>query len=213
MTNKTIYIIRHGQTDLNKQGIIQGSGIDADLNDRGRAQGAAFFEAYQHIPFDKVYVSKLRRTYQTVQKFIEAGIPYEKLGGLNELAWGIYEGQTSTAENKGAFLKIMRDWMEGRLDEKLEGGESPNELQAKQKEALEVIMSHPEEENVLICMHGRAMRLFLCLLTGVDLTHMDEFPHQNVILYKVTFDGSQFEIAEFNNSEHLKNLPADLWKK
>ncbi|MEO6523581.1 MAG: histidine phosphatase family protein [Mucilaginibacter sp.] len=207
---KTLYIIRHGQTDLNKQGIIQGSGIDADLNDRGRAQGAAFYETYKNIPFDKVYISNLKRTYQTVQKFIEAGIPYEKLGGLNELAWGIYEGQTSTSENKAAFLKIMRDWMEGRLDEKLQGGESPNELQAKQKQALEVIMSHQEEETVLICMHGRAMRLFLCLLTGVDLTHMDEFPHQNVILYKVTFDGSKFEIAEFNNSNHLKNMAPDL---
>jgi len=210
MIKKTLYIIRHGQTDLNKQGIIQGSGIDASLNDRGRAQGAAFYDMYKHIPFDKVYVSNLQRTYQTVQKFIDAGIPYEKLGGLNELAWGIYEGQTSTQENKAAFLKIMRDWLEGRLDEKLQGGESPNELQAKQKQALEVIMSHPEEKTVLICMHGRALRLFLCLLTGVDLTHMDEFPHQNVILYKVTYDGSKFEIAEFNNSDHLKNLAPDL---
>lgn len=207
---KTLYIIRHGQTDLNKQGIIQGSGIDADLNDRGRSQGAAFYEAYKDVPFDKIYISGLKRTYQTVQKFIDAGIPYEKLTGLNELAWGIYEGQTSTAENKSAFMKIMRDWLEGRLDEKLEGGESPNELQAKQKQALEVIMSHPEEKNVLICMHGRALRLFLCLLTGVSLTHMDEFPHQNVILYKVTYDGSKFEIVEFNNSEHLKNLAPDL---
>jgi broad specificity phosphatase PhoE len=210
MIEKTLYIIRHGQTDLNKQGIIQGSGIDADLNERGRTQGAAFYAAYKNVPFDKIYISGLKRTYQTVQKFIDAGLPYQKLTGLNELAWGIYEGQASTTENKSAFLKIMRDWMEGRLDEKLEGGESPNELQAKQKEALEVIISHPEEKNVLICMHGRAMRLFLCLLTGKSLTHMDEFPHQNVILYKVTYDGSKFEIAEFNNSEHLKNLAPDL---
>jgi broad specificity phosphatase PhoE len=165
---------------------------------------------YKDVPFDKVYISGLIRTQQTVQNFISAGIPYEKLSGLDELAWGIYEGQTSTTENKAAFLKIMRDWLEGKLDEKFEGGESPNELQSRQKEALRVIMSHPEEKTVLICMHGRALRLFLCLLTGVSLTHMDEFPHQNVILYKVTYDGSQFQIAEFNNSEHLKHLAPDL---
>lgn len=210
MIQKTLYIIRHGQTDLNKKGIIQGSGIDADLNERGRNQGAAFYEAYKNVAFDKIYISGLKRTYQTVQKFIDAGSPYQKLTGLNELAWGIYEGQTSTAENKSAFMKIMRDWMEGRLDEKLEGGESPNELQTKQKEALEVIIGHPEEKNVLICMHGRALRLFLCLLTGVSLTNMDQFPHQNVVLYKVTFNGSQFEIVEFNNSDHLKNLGPEL---
>jgi len=210
MIQKTLYIIRHGQTDLNKRGIIQGRGIDADLNDRGRKQGAAFYEAYQDVPFDKIYISSLKRTQQTIQQFIDAGIPYEKLSGLDELAWGIYEGEESTPLNKAAFLKIMRDWLEGKLDEKFEDGESPNELQERQKEALTVIMSHPEESTVLICMHGRAMRLFLCLLTGVSLTHMDEFPHQNVILYKVTYNGSQFEIAEFNNSDHLKYLSPDL---
>jgi probable phosphoglycerate mutase len=210
MIEKTLYIIRHGQTDLNKKGIIQGRGIDSDLNERGRKQGAAFYEAYKDVPFDKIYTSKLKRTQQTVQQFIDKGIPTEKLSGLDELAWGIYEGTTSTPETQAVFMHIMRDWVDGNLDAKFEGGESPNELQARQKEALQVIMSHPEEKTVLICMHGRALRLFLCLLTNVSLTQMDQFPHQNVILYKVTYDGTKFEIAEFNNSEHLKHLSPDL---
>ncbi|RYZ95555.1 MAG: histidine phosphatase family protein, partial [Sphingobacteriaceae bacterium] len=33
---KTLYIVRHGQTDLNKQGIVQGRGMNTDLNDEGR---------------------------------------------------------------------------------------------------------------------------------------------------------------------------------
>jgi broad specificity phosphatase PhoE len=210
MIQKTLYIIRHGQTDLNKQGIIQGRGVDTDLNDAGRKQGTAFFNAYKQVPFDKIYISELKRTQQTIQQFIDMGIPYQKLSGLDELAWGIHEGQPSTAENRAVFLKIMRDWLEGRLDSKFEGGESPNEVQARQKTALAEIMSHPYEKNVLICMHGRAMRLFLCLLTGVPLTKMDEFPHQNVVLYKVTFDGTRFEIVSFNNAEHLQNLAPDL---
>ncbi|EHQ29605.1 histidine phosphatase family protein [Mucilaginibacter paludis] len=210
MIVKTLYIIRHGQTDFNKKGIIQGRGINAELNDRGIIQGKAFYDAYHNVPFDKIYISCLKRTEQTVHEFIEAGIPYDKLSGLDELAWGIYEGQPSTPGNRAAFLQIMREWVDGDLDQKFEGGESPNELQARQKEALNVIMSHPEEKNVLICMHGRAMRLFLCLLTGISLTRMDEFPHQNVVLYKVTYDGNQFEIAEFNNADHLKHLAPDL---
>ncbi len=210
MIKKTLYIIRHGQTDLNKQGIIQGRGIDTELNDEGRKQAALFFEAYKSVPFEKIYTSELKRTQQTVQQFIDLGIPHQKLSGLDELAWGIYEGQPSTSENRAVFLKIMRDWMDGHLDEKFEGGESPNEVLERQKGALSEIMSHPNEETVLICMHGRAMRLFFCLLTGVPLTKMDEFPHQNVVLYKVTYDGSKFEIIDFNNASHLKNLPADL---
>lgn len=204
MTTKTLYIIRHGQTDLNKQGIVQGRGMDTELNAEGKLQASLFYDAYKDIFFDKIYISELRRTQQSVQQFIDKGIPYQKLTGLDELAWGIYEGKASTPETKLAFLKVMRHWTAGDLDKKFEGGESPNEVQARQKEALATIMSHPDEKIVLICMHGRAMRLLMCLLTKQPLTKMDEFPHQNLVLYKVAYDGQNFEIVDFNNSIHLK---------
>ena len=70
-------MIRHGETEYNRQGIVQGSGIDADLNETGRNQAEAFYQKYKDIPFDKVYTSALVRTHQTVEKFIEAGIPHE----------------------------------------------------------------------------------------------------------------------------------------
>jgi broad specificity phosphatase PhoE len=205
MIEKTLYIVRHGQTDLNKQGIVQGRGRDTDLNDEGRRQANQFYEAYKNTPFNKIYISELKRTQQSIQQFIDLGLPYEKLAGLDELAWGIHEGQPATPETKAAFLQLMRDWLDGKLDEKFEGGESPNEVKARQLEALEVIMSHPEEKTVLICMHGRALRLLMCILSNQPLTQMDNFPHQNLVLYKVTYDGSQFEIVEANNAKHLKN--------
>jgi broad specificity phosphatase PhoE len=189
---------------LNKQGIVQGRGMNTDLNDEGRKQAGQFFQAYKHVPFDKIYISELKRTQQSIQQFIDLGIPYEKLAGLDELAWGIHEGQPSTPETTAQFLKLVRDWVDGKLDSKFEGGESPNEVMARQKQALDVIMSHPDEETVLICMHGRAMRLLLCLLTGKPLSEMETFPHQNLVLYKVAYDGEKFEIIDFNDSQHLR---------
>jgi len=203
-TQKTLYIVRHGQTDLNKQGIVQGRGRNTDLNAEGRHQAQLFHEAYKQVRFDKIYISELKRTQQSIQSFIDDGIPFEKLSGLDELAWGVLEGQLSTPENKAAFMKLMRDWLDGKLDSKFEGGESPNEVKARQLEALEVIMSHPEEKTVLICMHGRAMRLLLCILLNMPLTEMENFPHQNLVLYKVTWDGTKYEIVDFNIAQHLK---------
>lgn len=201
---KTFYIVRHGQTDLNKQGIVQGRGRDTDLNAEGRSQAQLFYRAYKHIPFDKIYISELKRTQQSIQPFIDQGLPYQKLPGLDELAWGVLEGKPSTPQNKSAFMKLLREWLEGHLDSKFEGGESPNEVKARQLEALKVMMSHPEEETVLICMHGRALRLFLCVLLKKPLTEMETFPHQNLVLYKVTWDGAKYEITDFNNATHLK---------
>jgi broad specificity phosphatase PhoE len=201
---KTLYIVRHGQTELNRLGIVQGRGMDTDLNEEGREQANQFFNAYKDLPFDKIYISKLKRTQQSIQQFINLGIPYEKLEGLDELAWGVLEGQPSTPETKAAFLKIISDWVTGDLESKFEGGESPSQVLKRQEKALEIIMGHPEEKTVLICMHGRAMRLLLCLLTEKPLTEMEGFPHQNLVLYKVIYDGSKFYIDEFNNVSHLK---------
>ncbi|HZX57657.1 MAG TPA: histidine phosphatase family protein [Mucilaginibacter sp.] len=204
MILKTLYIVRHGQTELNKLGIVQGRGRDTDLNDEGRRQASQFFDAYRTVPFDKIYISKLKRTQQSIQQFIDLGIPYERLSGLDELAWGVLEGQPSTQANRAAFLKLIRHWLDGKLDSKFEGGESPNEVKERQLEALQTIMSHPEEKEVLICMHGRAMRLFMCILLNKPLTEMESFPHQNLVLYKVTWDGQKYEIVDFNNAQHLR---------
>ncbi len=206
MVKKTLYIIRHGETDLNKAGIVQGRGMDTNLNETGRKQGEAFYRAYKNISFDKIYTSVLKRTHQTVKQFIDSGIAWEQLSGLDEMAWGDYEGKAVSEETRGRFKKIMQSWKNGDLDVRFENGESPNEVQIRQKEALEIIMSHPEENTILICMHGRAMRLLLCLLNNQPLTEMDNYPHRNTTLYKVNFDGEKFHIVDFNNTDHLKYL-------
>lgn len=206
MTKKTFYIIRHGETDLNKAGIVQGRGMDTDLNETGRKQGESFYRAYKNIPFNKIYTSVLKRTHQTVKGFIDSGIAWQQLPGLDEMAWGDYEGKAVSEETRGRFKKIMQSWKDGDLDVRFENGESPNEVQTRQKEALQEIMSHPEEGTVLICMHGRAMRLLLCLLSDLPLTKMDNYPHRNTTLYRVNFDGEKFHVVDFNNTDHLKFL-------
>ena len=84
----TIYFIRHGETDLNRQNIVQGSGMDTDLNPLGHAQAKAFFDAYSAVDFDLVVTSRLRRTHQTVQHFIEKNIPWHQTEDINEISWG-----------------------------------------------------------------------------------------------------------------------------
>ena len=179
-TKKTIYIIRHGETDYNKQGIIQGSGIDSDLNDTGRKQANQFYKAYHHITFDQIYTSELKRTQQSVAGFVADGHRIEILPELNEINWGIFEGLKGTPDSHKIYQAMTDDWKAGLLDRSVEGGETPNELQRRQKRGLEKIMARTNENTVLISMHGRAMRSFLCLLTDTPLHRMDEFKHHNL---------------------------------
>ncbi|WP_207425324.1 histidine phosphatase family protein [Pedobacter sp. SYSU D00535] len=205
---KFIYLIRHGETDLNKRGVMQGRGMDTDLNETGRQQAEAFYQAYKDVPFDKIYTSTLKRTHQTVQRFIADGIPWTQYAGLDELAWGIYEGQESTEDVKIVFDNLMKSWSAGDLHLKFERGESPLDVHKRQLEVLEKLIEQNDAKNILVCMHGRAMRLFLCLLMNLPLYEMDRFPHKNTTLYKLKYDGEKFEILEFNNTDHLTSYCA-----
>lgn len=200
---KLLYIVRHGQTEYNRLGMVQGSGIDSDLNELGRKQARAFFEAYRHIPFQKVYTSQLKRTHQSVQDFIEKGVSWVQLAGLNEISWGHKEGRPLLASDDEQFKQMVNGWRKGRLWLKVPGGESPIEVMERQKAAFRLIMSFEEEKNVLICMHGRAMRVLLAWITETPLEQMDIFPHQNLCLYTLRYENGKFKIEAENDVSHL----------
>jgi len=200
---KKVYIIRHGQTDYNVQSIVQGSGVDSDLNDEGQRQASLFFQHYKHILFDKVYTSTLQRSIQSVQGFLDLGIPHETYDGLNEINWGTREGTRITPEEDAYYHSILQTWCDGETHVCIEGGESPDLVAARQVAVIETILSRPEEETILICMHGRAMRILLCQLLKYPLRCMDQFEHQNLCLYQLDYTGSMFTVKKYCDTTHL----------
>jgi broad specificity phosphatase PhoE len=201
--DKELYIIRHGETDYNKLGIVQGRGVNTDLNVLGQEQGEAFYQYYKHLAFDKVYTSALKRTHQTVKQFIDAGIPWEQLPGLDELSFGIWEGKHSKEDWVSAFRTMNECWTSGQCDLSFENGESPNQVANRLQEALDVILSNPAEKRVLVCMHGRSLLVLLCMLTQSPISCMTNFGHSNTCLYRVAVVNGQFNILEANDIRHL----------
>ncbi|OGX85118.1 histidine phosphatase family protein [Hymenobacter glacialis] len=203
MRPRTIFLLRHGQTDFNVQGIVQGSGVDSSLNDTGRRQAAQFFAAYGRVPFDKVYTSALRRTHESVQQFLDLGLPHEAHAGLNEISWGEREGTRITMEEDAEYRGVLADWGAGRTTSRLTGGESPEEVAARQRPVIELLKARNDEQTVLVCMHGRAMRVMLCQLLNYPLSCMEGFEHSNLCLYKLEFTGTMFTVRNFLDVTHL----------
>ena len=207
-TTKTVYLIRHGETDFNRQGVVQGSGVDSDLNELGRIQAEAFFQYYQHITFDKVYTSGLKRTHQSVNKFLQKNLPWEKHKGLNEISWGVREGKIPNSRDNEYYKVLIDSWIAGEINTPSEGGESPADVIARQKPVIDLILSRPEEETILIAMHGRAIRILLTLLLERPLNEMDTFDHANLCLYKLVYDykTSSFTLELACDITHLKEI-------
>ena len=153
-----IYILRHAETEYNNKGIIQGSEVDSNINTTGILQSDKFYNKYKDIEFDKVFVSNLKRTYQTVKNFVEIkNIPFEKLKEFNEISWGVNQGKNDDLKD---YKKLIDTWLDGELDNKFDRGESPNEMVIRLVEGFKYIISH-NLERVLLCIHGRALRILL----------------------------------------------------
>jgi len=202
---KEIYIYRHGETDFNQLGIVQGSGVDAALNATGLAQAKAFFEAYQHLDFQVVLTSALRRTQQTAAPFIRKGIRWQQFPEINEISWGVHEGKNSEPKLRKEYRQLMQAWKEGRLDQRIEGGESALEMAERLQRFIEHLKER-EEQRILVCSHGRAMRCLMCLLDGKDLRKMDQYHHSNTGLYKVNYQAGRFDFELYNDTAHLTLL-------
>ena len=205
MKSKKIYLVRHGQTDFNSKGIVQGSGVNSSINKTGKLQSDAFYAAYRQIEFDCVYTSELKRTQESVRKFID-NTKHVALPGLNEISWGIQEGREVTAESDKYYYGVINEWRAGNTALEIEGGESPEQVSARQDDALAHIMAQEDEKTILICHHGRAMRVLLCKLLSYPLKYMDFFEHTNLGLYQILYTGSMYRIEKFNDQKHLEIL-------
>lgn len=206
LKNKKIYLLRHGETEYNLKGMVQGSGIDAPLNATGVKQADAFFNSYKNVPFDKIYVTPLQRTRQTIRRFLDLNIPEETLDGLREISWGDQEGIPFTETSGNEYKRIVKLWSEGDLQLKIQNGESPIEVMERQKPAIRHILSNKDEEHILICTHGRAMRILLCWLLEQPLSNMDNFHHTNCGLYVLNYVNEVFNIDKFNETGHLSGI-------
>jgi broad specificity phosphatase PhoE len=203
---KKIYVIRHGQTEYNRKGVVQGRGINAELNELGRKQARAFYEKYKKVDFKKVYTSSLKRSIQSVQGFLEDDIPHEKMPGLDEISWGDSEGKPFDDYLNNKYVEIVQAWRDGDIHRRMTGGESPLDVQKRQEEAMEYILTQDHEDPVLICMHGRAMRILLSWLTNTHIKEMYNFEHNNLGLYRLHYHKGDIQIESRNDVEHLNGL-------
>ncbi|WP_116106005.1 histidine phosphatase family protein [Lewinella sp. IMCC34191] len=179
---KTVYIVRHGETDYNLRGIVQGSGVDSSLNHTGRQQAGHFHQHYGEEDFEVVLTSGLKRTWETVSPFIDGGLPWERHESINEICWGSHEGKLGTPDSIAEYQRIKNGWTAGELDGRIGGGESARELGERLERFIDHLDERPESK-ILVCSHGRAMCGLITLMMGKPISMMNELKHNNVGLW------------------------------
>jgi broad specificity phosphatase PhoE len=202
------YFIRHGETELNRQGIVQGSGVDSDLNDLGRAQAHLFYQKYQHVPFDLVIISTLKRTAQTAHFFLEDGTPSIKTALINEIHWGEHEGKPPSVARRADFSNTVNSWRAGDYTARTSNGESAGELAARLTEFKLLVenLDAATHKNVLVVSHGRTLRVMMCVLCNEPLSNMEHYEHSNTGLFLLQFNHltKEWTVLMQNYKAHLE---------
>ncbi|MGH1339576.1 MAG: histidine phosphatase family protein [Aureispira sp.] len=173
-----IYLYRHGETEHNKARLIQGRGIDSNLNATGRAQAAAFFEVYKGVPFDCLFTSELQRTQQTAAPFEALGIPVKRRAALDEISWGDWEGKSASQEMSNDYLEMLTAWGEGNYACSLANGDSALSMQQRLQPFVEELLALKYKQ-VLVCSHGGTLGFLLPLLLEEPLSTMPSYKHHN----------------------------------
>jgi len=200
-----LYLVRHGQTELNARHVVQGGGIDEPLNETGRQQADALFRYYAETPFVGAYCSGLQRTRQTLEPFAQVGLLPTQLPGLNEISWGELEGRSASPELKRIFFETTQAWRNGLLDYKIPGGESPIEVWQRAETALQTVVDQhwATGGKVLICAHGRLLRIVLSQLLNYGLARMEEFEHRNTSVNHLLRKDQGYIALRLNDISHM----------
>ncbi|KAJ8016969.1 hypothetical protein DPEC_G00012910 [Dallia pectoralis] len=174
VTPRSIYLTRHGESELNLLGRIGG---DSGLSHRGHKYAASLgsFLKGQKINDLKVWTSHMKRTIQTAEHL---GVPYEQWKALNEIDAGVCEELTyEEIQEQHPEEFALRDQDKYRYRYPM--GESYEDLVHRLEP---VIMELERQENVLVVCHQAVMR---CLLAYLLNKSSDELPYLKCPLHTV----------------------------
>jgi probable phosphoglycerate mutase len=179
-----IYLARHGQTDWNVEGRMQG-GTDIPLNATGRQQAAALKDHLKDVRFDAVYASTLSRSRETAE-IVRGQVPLTSLAGLGERRFGKFEGLLSNAPDTGPEFERRR-W---DPRDALGGGESWVAFTDRVRSALQPIRTKHPSGTILIVGHGGTNQAVLQILFGFSLDDTRSITQANDELYLIELDGT-----------------------
>ena len=200
-----VFLIRHGETEFNKQHRIQGRKIDAPLNEVGWKQANSVAEALSHYTIDVVVASSLMRTHQTSIPLLKSSVLFEKHASLDEMSFGEIEGK-DFYEIRQQIVQIHEQWSSGNVDFKIAGGESPLEVLDRSSKQVHEVLNKYQGKTIVFVLHGRLIRILLSEWLGYGLENMHKIEHANGSINHLKWDGTFFKAVQLNKIDHLDHL-------
>lgn len=198
-----ILIARHGETEWNRQGRVQGQG-DSPLTPKGVAQAEALGEAWQELGIEELVSSTLGRAQATaaiVARRLQC--PCRSDAALVEQNFGSYEGRLVVALRQ-ADPNIDAIFRGSQPDLAPPGGESFREMASRALRAITAIAAMPAQ-TVGVVAHGNCIKSLLWLLDGAA-GDGDRYRHINASFSELHADAEGLRLVRWGVATHLLPL-------
>ncbi len=203
-----IYLTRHGQTEWNVEGRLQGH-LNSDLTETGLKHAKQLSERLENVNFDAIYSSPSGRAFQTAGLLNTKNQNIIQSEDLMEMSFGTWEGELMKyieSTEPEALNHLFND----ATAYASETGEDFYSLFERVQKFMTELMKTHQGESVLIVSHGITSKAILTYMEGRDLNTFWEGPFiQGCSLSLIESSGPEMEqvnVLLHGDTSHLQSF-------
>lgn len=194
-----LFLCRHGQTEHNDNGIVQGQ-MDSKINGRGKEQAKELRDRLAEENIDKVYSSSMTRALETAEIVAEPhDVEIEEIEELKEVARAKFEGEQ--------FEDMIEEITSSETEDYLwkpKGGESLEELKERGVKFLNSIKGEQEGEKIIAISHGGTISSTILGILEHSSKNSYRIKQENCNINKLTWNAEEgWSIHSVNDISHL----------
>jgi broad specificity phosphatase PhoE len=200
-----LILIRHGETEWNKQRRIQGCRSDTRLSQKGLEEADRLATVLRKERIDAIYSSPMKRAAETAQIIAEAcKLPVQVFNELREIDAGDLDGLFER-ELTGSYEAAWREMCGGNASTPLPGGESLQDLQKRTSWAIDRMLEKHIDGTVVVVAHLLANLVMVCQALGIDLSQIARLKQApaSITTLELTTQGNSLLLL--NDTCHLQH--------
>ena len=195
-----LWLMRHGETDWNRERRIQGQ-TDVPLNARGIAQAKRLAQRFSIRRFDAVYTSDSERAHHTA-KLTLPGCSIHLDRRLREIHFGTLEGKTR-AELSEEERRAYGAYRKGVADSRLPHGESQRDVRSRVDAWLQTL---PTRGQVAAFTHGGTIRALVLSVLNASQSEHWHLVFSNTGVTRLQLEPGRTLVRTLNDTAHLEEL-------